>query len=112
MVHPTTVKLTIDQLEAGGLVERRPHPKDRRTTLVQLTGEGLVCVQAVNKAISEAEHGMLAGLRPHYEDLSHALQRARLGAGDTGPEIDADLGLAGTGEPYGDAPYDVRPGRV
>ena len=32
-VHPTSVTNTIDRLEADGLVARRPHPTDRRTTL-------------------------------------------------------------------------------
>ncbi|KKC25240.1 hypothetical protein WP12_15190 [Sphingomonas sp. SRS2] len=30
----------IDSLEAEGIVARRPHPTDRRATLIELTGEG------------------------------------------------------------------------
>jgi DNA-binding MarR family transcriptional regulator len=30
----------VDALEAGGFVERRPHPSDRRATLVTLTERG------------------------------------------------------------------------
>ena len=39
-VHPTSVTNTIDRLEADGLVARRPHPHDRRTTLAELTPPG------------------------------------------------------------------------
>ena len=30
----------VDALEEEGLVRRRPHPTDRRTTVIELTGEG------------------------------------------------------------------------
>jgi DNA-binding MarR family transcriptional regulator len=37
---PRHVTQLVDQLEAAGLVARRPHPTDRRATLVTLTDEG------------------------------------------------------------------------
>lgn len=37
---PRNVTGLVDALEAGGLVARRPHPTDRRATLVTLTGKG------------------------------------------------------------------------
>ena len=39
-VHPTSVTNAVDRLEAAGLVQRRPHPSDGRTTLVAITDEG------------------------------------------------------------------------
>ncbi len=39
-VHPTSVTNAVDRLERAGLVARSPHPTDRRTTLIALTGEG------------------------------------------------------------------------
>jgi DNA-binding MarR family transcriptional regulator len=39
-VHPASVTNAVDRLEADGLVERRAHPHDRRTTLAGITAEG------------------------------------------------------------------------
>ena len=39
-VHPTSVTNAVDRLEAAGLVQRRPHPSDRRAMLVAITGTG------------------------------------------------------------------------
>lgn len=39
-VHPTSVTNAVDRLETAGLVVRRPHPSDRRTTLVAVTDAG------------------------------------------------------------------------
>jgi DNA-binding MarR family transcriptional regulator len=40
LVSPRTVTDMIDSLEVRGLVVRRPHPADRRITLLHLTEEG------------------------------------------------------------------------
>lgn len=39
-VHPTTITYAVDQLEKAGLVERVPHPHDRRQILAALTPKG------------------------------------------------------------------------
>jgi DNA-binding MarR family transcriptional regulator len=39
-VHQTSVTNAVDRLEAAGLVARRPHPDDRRSTLVEITPAG------------------------------------------------------------------------
>ena len=39
-VSPRNVTGLVDALESGGFVERRPHPSDRRATLVTLTERG------------------------------------------------------------------------
>lgn len=39
-VHPTSTTNAVDRLERAGLVRRIPHPKDGRSTIVQLTDEG------------------------------------------------------------------------
>ncbi|GAA2598436.1 hypothetical protein GCM10010411_34970 [Actinomadura fulvescens] len=81
MMHPTSVKLTVDQLEAAGLVTRTRHPRDRRATLVQITEAGFERAGEVNKAL-EAPGGALAALAGMHEDLFTALQPARLAIGD------------------------------
>ena len=44
-VHVTSVTHAIRRLEAGGLVERVPHPTDGRTTLVRITDTGRSTVE-------------------------------------------------------------------
>lgn len=39
-IDPPYATLIVDKLEAHGLVERRPHPEDRRRKLVALTAAG------------------------------------------------------------------------
>jgi DNA-binding MarR family transcriptional regulator len=40
-VRPQSMAHTIAELEAAGLVGRRPHPHDRRQILIELTDQGL-----------------------------------------------------------------------
>ncbi|MGI5207276.1 MarR family winged helix-turn-helix transcriptional regulator [Spirillospora sp. CA-108201] len=81
MMHPTTVKLTVDQLEAAGLVGRTPHPRDRRATLVEITAAGRDRANEVSQAL-EAPGGALAAFDGMHRELFEALQPARLAAGD------------------------------
>ncbi len=81
MVHPTTVKLTVDQLERSGLVTRTPHPTDRRATLVVLTPAGRSLAGEANTAL-EATGSALGELGGRYREMFEALQPARLAAGD------------------------------
>src|SRR4029453_19271620 len=39
-IDRTTMVALVDALEAKGLVERRPHPEDRRKNLAQVTAAG------------------------------------------------------------------------
>ena len=59
----------VDELEASGYVERRPHPRDGRARLVTLTGKGWACTRAAEAAIADTigawetalgEQGLLA----------------------------------------------------
>ncbi|MFC4911567.1 MarR family winged helix-turn-helix transcriptional regulator [Actinomadura gamaensis] len=81
MLHPTSVKLTVDQLEADGLVSRSPHPRDRRATLVLITRAGRDLAGRVNLAL-ESPDGPLGELAALYRPLFESLQPARLAAGD------------------------------
>ncbi len=51
-VHQTSVTNAVDRLEAAGLVERRPHPTDRRTTLVHLTDDGRAKATKATEALN------------------------------------------------------------
>lgn len=82
-VHPTSVTNAVDRLERAGLVVRRPHPKDRRTTLVALTDDGRELALRATERLNEgvfAAPGMpaddvtalvdvLAGLRQDAGDF-------------------------------------------
>lgn len=57
-----TVTGILDRLEAAGLVERKPHPKDRRAILVCLTGSGKKTAGELYAAMVRANEEFLAGL--------------------------------------------------
>ncbi|MFI4875349.1 MAG: MarR family winged helix-turn-helix transcriptional regulator [Blastopirellula sp. JB062] len=44
-VTPRNVTKLVDALESEGLVERNPHPDDRRATLISLTDQGMTTVK-------------------------------------------------------------------
>jgi len=81
-VHPTSVTNAVDRLEAAGLVKRRPHPTDRRTTLVELLPEGR---ELAAKATEELNAKVFAepGLPPdRVNALVTILTQLRQAAGD------------------------------
>jgi DNA-binding MarR family transcriptional regulator len=45
-VRPQSMAQTVADLESAGLISRRPDPADGRRTLVELTPEGLVALEA------------------------------------------------------------------
>jgi DNA-binding MarR family transcriptional regulator len=49
-VRPQSMAQTVSELEADGLVERRPDPVDRRRALVQLTKQGRAALHADRRA--------------------------------------------------------------
>ena len=81
-VHPTSVTNTIDRLEADGLVIRRPHPNDRRTTLAGLTSLGRRRVQAAARALAEVGFGLDGMPRRDLNKVDEALTPLRRSAGD------------------------------
>lgn len=52
-VSPRNVTQLVDALEAGGFVARRPHPTDRRATLVTFTERGTAVVEAMQRQQDE-----------------------------------------------------------
>jgi DNA-binding MarR family transcriptional regulator len=50
---PPYVTLMVDDLEERGLVERRPHPDDRRAKLVSLTPAGRAAVAQAEQILDE-----------------------------------------------------------
>ena len=81
-VHPTSVTNTIDRLEADGLVVRRPHPTDRRTTLAELTYEGRQVVTGAAAALDGIGFGLDGMSQRQLHDVDDALATLRRNAGD------------------------------
>lgn len=52
----------IDKLEKAGLVERCPHPEDRRALSVCVTGKGLQLIKGMMPAYVEIQHDAVNGL--------------------------------------------------
>jgi DNA-binding MarR family transcriptional regulator len=57
LLHPTTVSLVVDKLQARELVIRSPHPTDRRTILATLTDGGASTLTAVSESLSAVNYG-------------------------------------------------------
>jgi DNA-binding MarR family transcriptional regulator len=64
MRTPGTITSRIDRLAAAGLVERRPHPDDRRAFYVGLTRRGSQTFDRIVDGHLANEHALLAGLTP------------------------------------------------
>ena len=68
---PPYVTLMVDDLEKRGLVQREPHPEDRRAKLVQLTAAGRAAATRADAILDEPP----AGLREvPAEDLAAVLR--------------------------------------
>jgi DNA-binding MarR family transcriptional regulator len=46
-VRPQSMSITVKALEDAGFVGRRPHPTDKRTTLIQLTRKGIKTLEDI-----------------------------------------------------------------
>lgn len=57
----TAMTAVVDRLEKRGWVERRPHPRDRRVSLVALTDEGRHVAEQAMRAVDTAFAPVLAG---------------------------------------------------
>ncbi len=80
-VHATSTTNSVDRLEKAGLVRRRSHPDDRRTTLVDLTEAGRELAARATSALNDevftspAVSGGVGGeLLPHLEALRVRLE--------------------------------------
>ena len=80
-VHPASVTNAIDRLEAQGLVRRRPHPTDGRTTLAQITRKGRTLAEKATVGLNAVFAGL--DLDPaEASQLFDLLQKLRRAEGD------------------------------
>lgn len=83
LVHATTATLATDRLETRGLIERGPHPTDRRATLVTITSAGRKLVTQATDTLRASEFGISGSTADDQRELADVLARLRLAAGDT-----------------------------
>jgi DNA-binding MarR family transcriptional regulator len=62
MIDASSMVALLDELEAGGLAERRPHPADRRKRLVYLTPRGRKTLQRAQAVAVETATQMFSPL--------------------------------------------------
>ena len=73
-VTPRNVTGLVDALETGGFVERRPHPGDRRATLVTLTDLGLQTMAEMERDRRDIAARLVGDLDAHdLEQLGRGL---------------------------------------
>lgn len=83
-VHRSSVTNAVDKLLADGLVLRRPHPADGRTSLVQITSEGRDVAARATEVLNGADFAVAALAAEDREALTRILATLRRDAGDFG----------------------------
>ncbi|MHA7969283.1 MarR family winged helix-turn-helix transcriptional regulator [Rhizobium terricola] len=68
-VEQATMANTLARMERDGLIERRPHPSDRRAQLVFLTIKARNLKDEALSAASEADQALFAGFRRFEKEL-------------------------------------------
>ena len=81
-VHPASVTNVIDRLEADGLVRRRPHPTDQRTTLAAITAKGRRVAASATEVVNAEVFSDVGPSPDQLVELFDALTDLRRAAGD------------------------------
>ena len=81
-VHVTSVTHAIRRLEAGGLVERIPHPTDGRTTLVRITELGRSTVEDATVTLNNEVFADIGMSADESRSLAASIETLRRHAGD------------------------------
>lgn len=98
-IPASTMVSLIDQLEGQDLIERRPHPTDRRTRLLHLTAQGEQVLETAVLLGAEWEQQICAGLSAAERDrLLALLRRVAMNIGVTTDEL-PDQGTGQRPEP-------------
>ena len=82
MIHPTSVTNIVDRLERQGLVRRRPHERDRRTTLVEITGAGRALVEQATDAVVASSFGLESLTDDQLDEMTALVRALRVGWGE------------------------------
>jgi len=63
-IPTSTMVALVDHLEEEGLIERRPHPSDRRTRMLHLTSKGSSALDKATLLAGNWEASLCAGFNP------------------------------------------------
>src|SRR3954454_1877954 len=80
MIDASTMVAVIDELEAGGLAERRAHPDDRRKRAVYLTPKGRKTLQRARPAAMDTARELFSPLDSDELETLRLLLRKLAGA--------------------------------
>jgi DNA-binding MarR family transcriptional regulator len=81
-LHPTSITNIVDRLEAAELVRRRPHPTDKRTTLVEITEAGRRRGEEATASVTAVDFGLTGLSDDEVTSLTALLAKVRRAAGD------------------------------
>jgi DNA-binding MarR family transcriptional regulator len=81
-VHPTSVTSSVDRLEDQGLVRRRAHETDRRTTLVEILPAGRRALKKATAALNDRVFAAPGVSKKETDALFKLLKALRAGEGD------------------------------
>ena len=81
-LDPSQVVALVDELAAGGLVERRPSPTDRRAKLVAATAQGVRLRRRADERAAAGVQVQLGGLTREEQDALRELLVRVVRAGD------------------------------
>ncbi len=70
-IDPSSMVATIDALEAAGLVERRPHPSDRRAHALAITPAGRATLADGRRLAADAQEELLSLLSAEERGQLH-----------------------------------------
>jgi len=90
-VEPITVARLIDRLEARGMVERRPDPRDRRIWRLHLCSPAHPMLREIDRQRAEITRMLATGIpKPSLDEMTEALltMKATLTARRADPETE------------------------
>jgi MarR family transcriptional regulator, lower aerobic nicotinate degradation pathway regulator len=79
-IDPSSMVAVIDELEARGLAERRPHPADRRTRQIFLTDDGQEALTRVRVLAAELQREFFGALTAEERKTLHRLLKKLAGS--------------------------------
>lgn len=79
-IDPSSMVAVIDELEARGLAERRPHPEDRRTRAIFLTDDGQATLARVRVLAANLQREFFGALTAQERKTLHALLQKLAGS--------------------------------
>lgn len=68
-VEQATMANTLSRMQRDGLIERRPHPKDKRAQLIYLTDKARAMREEAISVASEADDALFEGFRRFEREL-------------------------------------------